>query len=110
MSDNEPADVDISGGGNRVPILRNMPQDSFVTDGKSKTKWTEHTENMDRLETIDVPSSVSAQVGQSLSSFCNSPMFRLVFKLMMIISSYDWLTLSVHFISSFKKPLKRCPY
>ena len=96
MSDNEPADADLSGGGNRIPKLRNMPQardprtrvglrsirsvrwslhqDSFVTDGKSKTKWTDH--NMETLETIDVPSSVSAQVGQSLSSFCNSPMFR----------------------------------
>ena len=96
MSDNEPADGDLSGGGNRIPKLRNMPQergprtkaelrpsqsvhrsllkDSFVTDGKSKTKWTDH--NMETLETIDVPSSVSAQVGQSLSSFCNSPMFR----------------------------------
>ena len=36
------------------PLLRNMPQDSFVTDGKSKTKWTDH--NMETLETIDVPS------------------------------------------------------
>lgn len=38
MSENEQSDVDLSGGGNRKPILRNMPQDSFVTDGKSKTK------------------------------------------------------------------------
>ena len=27
MSDNEPADGDLSGGGNRIPKLRNMPQE-----------------------------------------------------------------------------------
>ena len=37
MSDNEPADADLSGGGNQIPKLRNMPQEKdprtrFLTD------------------------------------------------------------------------------
>ena len=54
--------------------LRTIPQDSFVTDGRSRTKWDKKNEQV-KNEHSDASASALANLGESLSSFCNSNVF-----------------------------------
>jgi len=50
-----------------------MPQDSFVTDGRSKTKWNTSEPKFNQSE-MELP-RMGTNIGESLCSFCNSHMF-----------------------------------
>ncbi|CAG5099549.1 Oidioi.mRNA.OKI2018_I69.XSR.g16576.t1.cds [Oikopleura dioica] len=54
--------------------LRTIPQDSFVTDGSSRTKWDKKNENENILnnDASNATTSALANLGESFSSFCNS--------------------------------------
>lgn len=59
----------------KVPVA---PQDSFVTDGKSKTKWGDAGGGgrfVERVETTVDANSLVGHIGESLSAFCNDPLF-----------------------------------
>ena len=60
----------------KSPKGLDAPQDSFVTDGKSKTKWNEAGGRLvERVETTLDANSLAGHIGESLSAFCNDPLF-----------------------------------